>query len=158
MFEDYLQRLHQAHAKIIAQKLPADQALWEIISVLFTFTKKNERFFRLFWSLDSEEFNGDIPQELIHRIKLWNRALIDQTVGLIEKSQKKGLFHPCDPEILIHTISAFNKGIFIHTNKQNRLNIANVDPDALHNLFMELIANWLLPERQKNQNLLSSER
>ena len=155
MFEDYLQRLHKAHAEIIAQKLPADKALWDMINVFFEFTKKNEKFFRLFWSLDSEEFNGEIPEELIQRIRLWNRAIYDQSIQLIENSQKSGVFRPCDPELLIHAIGAFNKGVFLQTNKQNRFNFAKVDSTALHKLFMDFIISWLLLTKN-NLNIQSN--
>ncbi len=145
MFDDYLQQLHRLMLEALNDDLRPDRALQRIIEGLFQFTKENDRFMRLFWSLDSAEFEGEIPEELVRSIRLWNQEMIDRVVELVKKGQQQGLVVACDPELLVHLISAFNKGIIIHTNKESNLNIANVDPESLKSLLLELISDTLFP-------------
>jgi hypothetical protein len=39
----------------------------------------------------------------------------------------------------MHLMSAVNKGIFIHTNKENRFNIANIDSDDLYRTVIKMM-------------------
>jgi len=143
VFDDYLEQLHLQLTKLIKKDLPLDKLLRELTDALFTFTKQNEKFMRLFWTMGSEEFDGHIPDELIRRIKMWNRAMVAEVTGVIEKPQNRDLLRNYDPELLYHLMSAINKGIFLHTNKSDRFKIATIDPDRLYTLMIELIERGL---------------
>lgn len=143
IIEDYLQRLNKALLTSINKELPPDQALREIIRILFSFTRENEKIMRLFWTLDSEEFEGELPQDLVMGIRFWNRGLIDHAVDLIKQGQTRGLIRPFDPETLVHVVSAFNKGIFIHTNKQSKFSIADINPERLQEVYLDLLTTGL---------------
>jgi AcrR family transcriptional regulator len=145
MFDDYLQKLNHGILEIIDQHHDAKETVFHIINYLHDFSKQNERFMRLFWSLDSDEFNGELPQDLVQSINLWNRSMIDMVVAVIKKGQQAGVIMDKDPEMIVHVISSFNKGIFVHTNKEAKLNIANVDTTDLNRMFWDLIHPTLFP-------------
>jgi hypothetical protein len=61
----------------------------------------------------------------------------------MERGQREGIIMNYDPELMIHLMSALNKGIFIHTNKENRFSIANIDPDVLHQMVINMLSPGL---------------
>ncbi|MEW6262288.1 MAG: TetR/AcrR family transcriptional regulator [Thermodesulfobacteriota bacterium] len=143
MFDDYLQRLHGQMSQAAVLDLPVAEVLRRMLEVQFKFTWENARFMLLWWTLDSDEFDGDLPRELIQSIRIWNRGMIEQAAALIKKGQQAGVVRAGDPELLVNLMSAVNKGIFIHTRKQSRLNIANVNPQELKDTFWELVSAGL---------------
>ena len=145
--EECLQALNKEVLEAIGQDLPVDKLIKEAVGVLFRFTQKNEKFMRLFWTLDSEEYNGQLPDDLVQGIKLWNRGMIENMTELIKRGQKEGAIAPCDPELLVHLFSAMNKGIFIHANKEGKFNIASIPAQGLQELLLELIDKGLFQGR-----------
>ena len=143
MFENYLQQLHKQILSAAQEDLPPDKKLLRISQVQFSFTRENEGFMRLFWTLDSDEFDGELPHELAQGIRLRNNDMIETAVRIIEEGQKQGIIAPCDPQLLVHAMSAFVKGIIFHTNKEAKLSIARVDPGRLQELFLDLITKGL---------------
>jgi AcrR family transcriptional regulator len=144
MFEDYLALLNDQFFHAISETTNLGQMIEKMFSVLFSHTKENVKFYQLFWTLDSTEFDGEIPEELLQKIKLWNQALLDQAKKVVEKGQSEGIFRSVEPELLVHLLSAVNKGIFIQTSKERKFNIAEIEPDSLQELFVDIIANGLL--------------
>jgi TetR/AcrR family fatty acid metabolism transcriptional regulator len=143
MFENYLQELHRRILAVDQEELTPDRKLFKILEVQFSFSMENQDFMRLFWTLDSDEFDGVLPEELARSIHLWNRNMIDIGVRVVRDGQRKGVISPCEPEMLVHMMSAFNKGIVIHTNKEAKLSIADVDGKQLHQLFFNLVSKGL---------------
>ena len=146
MFDKYLQQLHKQILSAAQEDLTPDRRLFRVLQVQISFTRENEAFMRLFWTLDSDEFGGELPQELAQSIRLWNRDMIDIGIRIIQEGQARGLVIARDPELLIHLMSAFVKGLIFHTNKEARLSIAKVDPQQLQDLFLELISKVLLTD------------
>jgi AcrR family transcriptional regulator len=140
VFDKHLQDLHQQLAKGAKQDLPTNELMIALFQILHRFTKKNEKFMRLFWTLDSDEFDGVIPEELVLRIMVWTRAMFEDLIKIVEKGQSEGVIVKCDPELLIHLMSALNKGIFIHTNKESRFSIADIDPTRLYEIAVSLLS------------------
>jgi AcrR family transcriptional regulator len=149
VFDDYLQQLHSEMLAVIDEGHRLDVLLRRLTATLFEFTKRNEKFMRLFWTLGTDEFDGVIPEELVNRIKMWNRAMIDEVVRVSEEPENKGLLGGYDPELLFHLMSAINKGIFLHTNKSYRFKIAALDPEKLYGLMVELIGRGLFGESEQ---------
>ncbi len=150
VFDEYLQQLHQQLAKGTKKDLPADELIMTLFDILFKFTRKNEKFMRLYWTLDSEEFDGLIPEELIDRIKVWTKAVFDEMIKVMDKAHAAGLLcKKYEPMIIIHLLSAMNKGIFIHTNKENRFNIAQVDTDEMYRLVYDMLRTGLFSKDSK---------
>lgn len=143
MFEEYLQQLHSELAKVRKQSLPADESFLVSFDTLYQFTKKNRKFMRLFWQVSSKDFNGSIPDELISRIHLWNKAMLDDALEGVISLQKQGYFLGFNPNLLVHLISSMNKGIFVHVNKENILEVKDIDADNLYNEFVKLLTAGL---------------
>lgn len=144
LFEEYLQAIYIEITAVIGLDIPKDEILGRIFQALFEYTKKNEKFMYLFWTLDSDEFLGLIPEELSNRINVWNKAMIEEVVKFIVKEQNEGIIKKCDPELLAHLLSAINKGIFTHTNKESKFHIKNIDPDDLYNMCSDFFIPALL--------------
>ena len=143
VFDEHLQELHQQFCREARKNLSVVELITSMFEILYTYTKKNEKFMRLYWALDSEEFDGVIPEELLLRIKIWTKAMSEEVSNVIEKGQQEGIIMDCKPELIMHLMSAFNKGIFIHTNKENRFSIANIDPDDLYRMVINIVNNGL---------------
>lgn len=151
VFDDYLQQLHTEMSGVLDEGLRIDVLLRRLTATLFEFTKRNEKFMRLFWTLGTDEFDGLIPEELVNRIKMWNRALIDEVVRVSEEPQNRGFLKGYDPELLFHLMSAINKGIFLHTNKSYRFKIASLDPEELYSLMIDLVERGLFGESDQTK-------
>jgi AcrR family transcriptional regulator len=151
VFDDYLQQLHTEMLAVLDEGHRLDILLRRLTATLFQFTKRNEKFMRLFWTLGTDEFDGLIPEELVNRIKMWNRALIDEVVKVSEEPQNRGLMKDYDPELLFHLMSAINKGIFLHTNKSYRFKIASLDPEELYCLMIDLVEKGLFGESDQKR-------
>lgn len=143
VFDEHLQELHQQFCREARKNLSVVELITSMFEILYTYTKKNEKFMRLYWALDSEEFDGVIPEELLLRIKIWTKAMSEEVSNVIEKGQQEGIIMDCKPELIMHLMSAFNKGIFIHTNKENRFSIANINPDDLYRMVISIMNNGL---------------
>ncbi len=152
VFDEYLQSLYQQLVKGGKQDLPRNELIVSLFNILYEFTKKNEKFMRLYWTLDSEEFDGLIPEELMERVKVWTKAIIDESLNVLNKAKENGyLISEYDPGVIIHLLSAMNKGIFIHTNKENKFSIANINPDELYEVFVYLLNCGLFKKAEKEK-------
>jgi len=78
--------------------------------------------------------------------------MIDEMVGIIEKGKNEGTIVDCNPELLVHLISAMNKGIFIHVNKENKFNIANIEPETLFNAFIKIVCDHFINKSSEKPN------
>ena len=140
VFDEYLQTLYQELVKGAKQDLPTNELIVSLFSILYQFTKRNDKFMRLYWTLDSAEFDGLIPEELGQRIKVWTNAMFDEMLKVLRRGQEEGnLISDYDPRLVSHLLSAMNKGIFIHTNKESKFNIPSVDPDDLYRIIAYLL-------------------
>jgi len=155
MFEDYLQKLHKQILTIAQKDLRPDKKLLQVMDVQFCFTRDNQAFMRLFWTLDSQEFDGELPQELTQSICLWNRDMLEKVTKIVKEGQDQGLIVTCSPELLVHVMSAYVKGIIFHTNKEAKLNIARVELQGLYELFLQLISKGIFPNPRAQRNISS---
>ncbi|HOE17050.1 MAG TPA: TetR/AcrR family transcriptional regulator [Syntrophorhabdaceae bacterium] len=146
VIDEHLQQLHQHITRKARQNLPVLEVLAHVALAFFEFTKNNQKFMRLYWTLDSEEFDGVIPAELLERIKIWTKAIFEEVGKIIEKGKRDGLISDLDTDLLIHLMSAMNKGIFMHTSKENRFNIAKIDPEELYQMVSQILFNGLFKQ------------
>jgi AcrR family transcriptional regulator len=119
------------------------------IKALFDFTLRNEKFMRLYWILDSNEFDGQIPAELVEHVKKLTEQIFEVGANLIKKDLAKGMINDVDPILLIHLLSAVNKGIFIHASKEKRFEIADIKPQELFDLLLVILKNGLFARGDK---------
>jgi len=143
MFDDYLQRLSDEVTETAQRNVPPDKLIFEIFDVMIDFTMKNEKFMQLYWMLDSDEFDGSIPEELINRVNKITWAMCDVVTDVIRNAQIEGTIADCDPELLAHILSAINKGIFIHTSNKRRFEIKNLKPDVLYEVLKGFLIKGL---------------
>lgn len=116
---------------------------------LFNFTLKNEKFMRLYWMIDSNEFEGEIPAELVDHVnKLTNRMLVINRSS-VEKACSTGVIIDVNPILLVHLLSAINKGIFIHANKEKRFDVAEIKPRELFDLLLMILEKGLFTQTLK---------
>ena len=139
LFEGYLQQLRSELAKVPRQNLPPGQGILASFEVLYKFTKKNVRFMRLYWEMNSEDFDGKIPDELITSINTGGREILKEGQASIIRAQEKGYVSGYDPNLLWHIVSSINKGIFIHTDKERKFKVSNIDSDDLYKELVKLL-------------------
>lgn len=154
MFDDYLRQLSVEVIETSKRPEKADDLILMIFDALFDFTRRNEKFMRLYWMLDSDEFEGDLPKELIMHVHEHTRAMFKSVTGVVRKAQKDGLLIDVDPMLLSHLMSAINKGIFTHASKERRLEIADVSQEKLYELLKLILKGGLI--RKKAQSTKSS--
>jgi AcrR family transcriptional regulator len=139
LFEGYLQQLRSELAIIQGQNLSPGQGILASFEVLYQFTKKNVRFMRLYWEMNSEDFDGKIPEELITSINTGGREILKEGQASIIRALGKGHVLEYDPNLLWHIVSSINKGIFIHTDKERKFRVSNIDSDDLYQEFVKLL-------------------
>lgn len=149
MFDDFLQQLHLETSKTVELNLPTYELLLKLVDVLHSFTKKNEKFMRLYWMVDSSEFDGAVPEELIARVNVLMASLFKMSVEIVKRGQMEGIIMDGDPELLVHLISAINKGIFTHVRKERGFEIADIDPDTLHKIILTILNGGLFKTSKK---------
>lgn len=144
MYDDYLHELGIELSNTAKQQVPSEELVLMMFDTLFEYTKNNEKFFRLYWMLDSDEFEGAIPDELVHHVKEKTRFMFKKVIPVIRRSQKDGKVIDLNPILLTHLMSAINKGIFTHTNKDRRFEIANISPNKLYDLLKIILRQGLI--------------
>jgi AcrR family transcriptional regulator len=151
LFEGYLQQLNDEIAQIIAEDNDIATTIKDIFRHLFNFTYAHQSFMKLFWMINTDELTGEIPPEVVQHIRLWNKSILDQCVEAYEDRKLTGLFSRYSPELIVHMLSAINKGIFVHFSKERKLNIGSLerDKEELLELFLALIDLGLGVETKK---------
>jgi AcrR family transcriptional regulator len=157
MYDDYLYALHREISKIAGLTLPSDQLLFRYFNVFFKFTKKNERFMRLFyWVSDAHEFNGNIPEELRNKVNAHTNEIEKIVEDHMTRVFKDGKLITIQPRHLIHVIKAINKGIFIHANKEQRFRtVIDISPEKLFKLFNIILKGGVI---RSSPNLSKGEK
>lgn len=143
IYDDYLHTLGLELAKTSKQHAPSEELILMIFDTLFEFTKNNEKFFRLYWMLDSDEFEGAIPDKLVKHVQDRTKAMFKSVVGPIKRAQRDGKVQDINPLLLVHLMSAINKGIFTHTNKERRFEIANISPNKMYEILKIILKEGL---------------
>ncbi len=116
-------------------------ALKRMYQAFFKFCMRNEKFMRLYWMLDSNEFDGQMPVELMERVGKLTKRMLESQGKLVEQAQAGGSIINAKPMLLVHLFSAINKGIFFHTNKEKRLEIAEISPEELFKVLLMVMDN-----------------
>lgn len=118
-------------------------------NALFEFTLRNEKFMRLYWMLDSNEFEGKIPEKLLLRLNALTRQLIGTTEKVVRKAVDSGVIVDVDPLLLVHLLSAINKGIFIHASKEKKIEIEDIHPRKLFDMLQVILDRGLFVNEKK---------
>lgn len=143
MFDMHLQTLEASLLQCRETEKSPVSVIKHNHKALFEFTKNNEKFMRLYWMVDSNEFEGEIPTALIKRVNILTKKIFKMNKEAVEKSISAGLMIDVDPNLLVHLLSATNKGIFIHANKEKKFEIADIDPWKIFKVFETILENGL---------------
>lgn len=134
MYDEYQSNLYLEVKKVIKMDLSSDDLIFKCFDVFFRFTLKNERFMRLYmWGLDTDTIDGDIPYELREKIIQNSRAIVEIVSDKLEQTLNDGRIMDVDIQLLIHTIVAINKGIFIHA-RQERFKNSQINTENLYEM------------------------
>jgi AcrR family transcriptional regulator len=145
---DYIDQEHnQLIAEIVALDLPEDDILREIINCHKMFSSKYQTFLQMYWGLAPGGQSGNVSKGLLEKLNCSAEKRYHLTAEVVKRGQKKEVFADCDPQLLVHFISAVIKGISFHTNKHESLKWTQVDPDKLYGMF-NLVLNSFLVEKK----------
>ncbi|WP_312433327.1 TetR/AcrR family transcriptional regulator [Lacrimispora sp.] len=140
IFEKYLKNLFDDLAVVYTQEKSVKEIMKDLLTTLFNFSTEHPNFMREFWMLDADNAGEGLPKEVMQHIHIWNRACVDLGVEFYTKHKSElGLFEKYDAEMLVHYISAINKGIFIQTEKEKASNMETVDSNQLLQIFLDQI-------------------
>ncbi len=146
VFDEYLQRLTAEITRTASAEGTVPERLVAVLTALFDFTRKNEKFMLLYWMLDSSEADGHIPEELIEHVQQWTDAMMQSSLELVLAGQEEEYLRDLDPRLIVHLMSAVNKGIIVHAHKEKRFEIADIDARALQDTFAQLLDGGLFQE------------
>ena len=136
MYDDYQNELHLSLMRIAKLNLPSDQLVLKYLDILFSFTKKHEKFMRFhMWVLDTNELSMDISDELKRRVFDHTNKMQVMATDILARALEDGRLIDIDPGLLVDTIQAINKGIYTHANKDKRFKHPRPKPDDLLDLI-----------------------
>lgn len=144
IFENYQQKLYERMVHSLNNDLPIEKALKQLFISLFEFTSENEKLMRLFWALESEETIGSMPREQLDRIHFWDKAILNEMADLMDQGIAKNIIKDYDPKTVFHLFSAVNKGIFVHTSKENKINANDVSARHLFDFYCKLVFDEII--------------
>ncbi|WP_018212742.1 TetR/AcrR family transcriptional regulator [Desulfitobacterium hafniense] len=143
VFERYQQNHHAALVKALSQRTTPKEKLTAAIQTTYHYTSENLSFMKLLWAVDDEQSFGDLPAELYERILGWNTMIFNYVAEQLKDIRLKGSFAPYTPEMLVHYISAVNKGAFIQTNKGTSRILTEITPEKLLQLEQDFFLNCI---------------
>ncbi len=139
IFERKLQELYNIEKAALEKCGTAQEVIYAQFRELNRFTKNNNRFMQTFWSLKDNINNEQVPAETLSNILALNRKLIDMPASYIASKELSGLLASYTPELIIHYISAVNKGLFLQYDKENRLSLKGPTLDDLTAFAMDCL-------------------
>jgi AcrR family transcriptional regulator len=149
LFERYLKTLEVSFLSGRKNEKTPIAMIRHNYKALFEFTRTNEKFMRLYWMVDSNEFEGEIPKALTQRVNIMTQKIFKINKDAVEKAITAGQMIDVDPDLIVHLLSAINKGIFIHVNKQKRFEIADIHPLEIFNLLESILETGLYAGAKK---------
>jgi hypothetical protein len=96
---------------------------------------------RLFRMLNAEsDEKGETPAELREQIQKWSAAFAAKMASLLTDKPASGLFAHYSPEMIIHMVSAINKGIYLQIAQESFSDRKEKpEGDLLLKLFCEML-------------------
>lgn len=143
IFERKLEELYDIEYKALSTCKTAREIIYAQTSVLNKFTKDNFRFMQMFWTLKNNINSGEVPDSILNHIVSLNRKLIDMPVSFLEKTELTGFLAAYSPEMIIHYISAINKGMFLQYDKDNALHLDGPKQEELTAFAMDCLLQCL---------------
>jgi TetR/AcrR family fatty acid metabolism transcriptional regulator len=139
IFESYLRHFMTGEMMMTYAGMSYREALAAMFQRLYEFTRDNRGFMRLFWMLNSDTLDGEIPEELLGRIHTLNVTIIELTARCLEGKKCSGMLGDIHPILVTHLLSAMNKGLFMQVDKEKGFDIPSVSEDKLFDLMRKVL-------------------
>ncbi len=149
MTDVYMSGLRREMAEVASSTTAPKENIRDLYHAVFQFTLRHQKFMRLFWIVDSEEFEGEMPKDLVEQVKGPTSEAFTKYADLMARAGDQGVVRSFDPLLLVHLFSAVNKGIFMHANKERQYEIADIKPEDLFELFMAILDGGLFTKPNK---------
>lgn len=144
IFEQRLDELYNRELKAFERCTTAQGVISAFINELNSFTSENLGFMKMFWGIkDNFGENEEIPGDVMDRITVLNRKLIDMPASYLASKDRVGILAKYPPETIIHFISAVNKGIYLQYDKGNALRLHGPGLEDLKALMIECLSTTL---------------
>ncbi len=143
IFGRKLKELYDLEQEALDGCATAHEAIFVHFTVLNRFTQENYGFMRMFWALSRDINKDEASQNVLADVVFWNRKLIDLPASVIEKCGLTGKLAEYSPVVIVHYISALNKGLALQHDKENSLSLMDVTIQDLTSFGLELLLNNL---------------
>lgn len=143
IFEKKLRELYEEELRILPTCETVVSVIQEHFRVLYRFTRDNYSFMKMFWGVRDYAANSEIPETVVAHITALNRKLIDFPVDMILLKDSQKTLKNCTPELIVHYISAMNKGVFLQYDKENALSLDGPTRDQLAEFSLLCLLNHL---------------
>ena len=143
IFENKLEALYSIELHTLEKCTSARDVIYVHAMELSKFTENNLNFMHMFWSLKDNISNSEVPEETLTHIISINRKLIDTPVRYLKKFELTGFLANSTPEVIIHYISAVNKGLVLQCDKENALCLNGPGKDLLTNFALDSLLHGL---------------
>jgi TetR/AcrR family fatty acid metabolism transcriptional regulator len=139
IFESYLRLFMTGEMMMTYAGMSYRETLTAMFQRLYEFTRDNRGFMRLFWMLNSDTLDGEIPEELLGRVHALNVTIIELTARCLEGKKCPGMLGDIHPILVTHLLSAMNKGLFMQVDKEKGFDIPSVSEDKLFDLMRKVL-------------------
>ncbi|MBW2559526.1 MAG: TetR/AcrR family transcriptional regulator [Deltaproteobacteria bacterium] len=148
IFDLYLANYHSALQKTANLEMSTHEILSRLLETQYLFVKDNEKFMRLFWVMNPEEYGGKVPDELVSSVQKWSYANFELILPLIERGIEKGRYlSGISAEDIVHITTSIIKGIFIHTNRELKFHKVRTSSDRVFKNLMVVLTEGLIKKR-----------
>jgi len=141
IFEQYLQQLITNQITADYSSLNFSETVLAIFTSLYEFTDRNRSFMNLFWTLNNDIVEGEVPEKLLIHVLLLNNQIIENAARFLEKKESTGIFKNTPPILIAQTLSSMNKGIFMQSEKESGLGINDVTKEDLFKTYYKILAH-----------------
>lgn len=143
IFEHRQEELYHRERAALMSCCTAEEVIYTHIRELKRFTRENDRFSRVFWSMKDYLGEGQISKELMSTVLEWTKRLNELPIKHLAEKERTGLLADYEPELIIHYINAVNKGMFMQYDKEATLDIKAPSWDDLSALATKCIQCFL---------------
>ena len=140
IFEGYLRYFLDSEMDAAYAGLSYKETLVTMFTRLYEFTKENQGFMRLFWMLNSDTVEGEVPEELLQHIYRLNNRIVELTSRCLEGKHPSGILGTFSPVLVTHMFSAMNKGLHMQIDKEKGFGIASINENDLFTAFQDMLA------------------
>lgn len=141
IFEQYLQRLISDHIAIDYHTMNFSETLLATFASVYDFTDRNQGFMKLFWMLNNDTVEGEIPEELLRHVLLLNSKIMENSARILAEKKPTGIFRDVSTTLITQVCSAMNKGLFMQVEKEAGIGLNSVTQQDLYETCCNMLAH-----------------